>query len=160
MRDHDDVPYIVIEKDSGGNLGTFVLGTLVGAGLALLFAPQSGEQTQEEIRNRARSVRSAAEDRVRDAQRQLEERLDMARQGVQTRVDHVKDAVDSGRQAAREARVDLEHRLERSKAAYKAGVDAARDTDRGGADADESSTIITGSEATGAEVVPEHPSEA
>lgn len=127
MRDHDDVPYIVIEKDRGSGLGSFVLGALVGAGLALLFAPQTGEETQQEIRDRALKIRDAAEERVRDAQRQLEARLDQAREGVNSRVTHVKDAVEAGRQAARDARDDLETRLDRSKAAYRAGIEAARD---------------------------------
>jgi gas vesicle protein len=128
MREHDDVQYIVLQRDSGGGLGSFLLGALVGAGLALLFAPQSGEETQHEIRDRARRIRDAAEVKVRDAQRQLEARLDQAREGVQARVDQVKEAVDSGRRAAREARGDLERKLEQSKTAYRAGVQAARDS--------------------------------
>jgi len=126
MRDHDDVPYIVIERESG-SFGAFVLGALVGAGLALLFAPQSGEQTQQELKDRARKLKESAEERVRDAQRQLEERLETARHGIQHRVDAVREAVDSGRTAAREARGDLERKLERSKTAYRAGLEAARD---------------------------------
>jgi len=126
MRDQDEGPYIVIERESGGGLGSFILGALVGAGLALLFAPQSGEETQEELKERARQLRSAAEGRVRDAQRTLEDRMDVAREGVRERVETVKDAVDAGRQAARDARADLERKLEQSKAAYRAGVDAAR----------------------------------
>jgi len=119
--------YIVIERDAGGgSLGSFVLGALVGAGLAFLFAPQSGEETQAEIKERAQRLREEAESRVRDAQAQLEERLEGARQGVETRVSEVKDAVDHGRQAAQEARTDLEHRLQRSKAAYRAGIEAAK----------------------------------
>jgi gas vesicle protein len=127
MRDHNDVPYIVIEKDSGGSAGAFVVGALVGAGLALLFAPRSGEETQAELRERARRLRESAEDRVREAQRNLEERLDHAREGVQSRLDEVRDAVEAGRTAAHDAREDLERKLERSKAAYRAGVQAARD---------------------------------
>lgn len=127
MREHDEAPYIVIERDSGGGVGSFVLGALVGAGLALLFAPKSGAETQEELKEHARKLRSTAEERVREAQRQLEERLDGVRDGVQTRFEDVKDAVSAGRNAATEARSDLEHRLERSKAAYRAGVQAARE---------------------------------
>jgi len=127
MSDRDEGSYIVIERDSGGgHLGSFVMGALVGAGLAFLFAPQSGAETQEEIKERARKLREGAESRMRDAQKQLEERLDDARHGVQTRISEVKDAVDAGRQAAVEARSELEGRLQRSKAAYRAGIDAAR----------------------------------
>jgi gas vesicle protein len=129
MRDHDDGPYIVIERESGG-FGSFIVGAMVGAAVALLLAPQSGEETQREIRDRARRLRDAAEERVRDAQRQLETRLDDARHGVGESVDAVRGAVDSGRQAATEARLELERRLDRSKAAYRAGIDAAREAAR------------------------------
>jgi gas vesicle protein len=125
MKDRDEVPYIVVERGSG-QIGSFVLGALVGAGLALLFAPKTGAETQEDLKAQARRLKSAAEVRVREAQKQLEERLEVAREGVQARVEGVKDAMDAGRKAASEAREDIELRLERSKAAYRAGVDAAR----------------------------------
>ena len=127
MRDHEDLPYIIVERDSGGSFGSFCLGALVGAGLALLFAPQSGEETQEEIRARAQKLRVAAEERMREAQLRLEDRLETVRDGVQARVELVRDAVESGREAAAEARTDLGAKLERSKAAAKAGIAAARE---------------------------------
>jgi gas vesicle protein len=127
MRDHDDVPYIVVEREGGGGLGSFILGALVGAGLALLFAPHSGEETQEEIRARALKLKETARDRVREAQSSFEGRLSTARESVQARVESVREAVDAGRKAAVDARGELEKKLERSKAAYRAGIDAARE---------------------------------
>ena len=79
MRDRDDVPYIVIERESGGGVGSFLLGALLGAGVALLFAPKTGKETQEELKVRAQQLRDAAEERVRDASRQLEDRLEEIR---------------------------------------------------------------------------------
>ena len=127
MRNQEDLPYILVERDSGGSFGSFCLGALVGAGLALLFAPQSGEETQEEIRARAQKLRVAAEERMREAQLMLEDRLENVREGVESRVELVRDAVESGRVAAEEARTDLEDKLERSKAAAKAGIAAAKE---------------------------------
>lgn len=126
MRDQDEGPYVVIERHSGGGAGAFILGALVGAGVALLLAPRSGEETQQDLKDRALKLKSAAEARMREAQKQLEERLDTAREGVHAKVDGMKEAVEAGRRAAVEARDDLERKLERSKAAYRAGVDAAR----------------------------------
>lgn len=122
MRDRDEAPYIVVERDRGGGVGSFLLGALLGAGVALLLAPRSGAETQQQIKEKAAKLRDAAEDRVRDVQRQLEERLESARAEVRERVDQVRSAVESGRDAAREARTELEGRIERSKAAYRAGV--------------------------------------
>ena len=127
MRNQEDLPYIVVERDSGGSFGSFCLGALVGAGLALLFAPQSGEATQEEIKARAQKLRIAAEERVREAQLNIEDRLVNVREGVEARVELVRDAVESGRAAAEEARTDLEAKLQRSKAAAKAGIAAAKE---------------------------------
>jgi len=126
MRDQDEGPYIVIERGGGSGVGAFILGALIGAGAALLFAPRTGEETQQEIKERALKLKSAAETRMREAQKELEERLDIAREGVHHRVEGVRDAVEAGRKAAVEARDELERKLERSKAAYRAGVDAAR----------------------------------
>jgi len=137
MRDQDDVPYIVIERGGGSGLGSFVLGALIGAGVALLFAPKTGEETQEDLKERARKLKAVAEVKVREAQQQLEERLEAAREGVQSRVEGVKEAMEAGRKAAVDARGELEERLQRSKAAYRAGVDAARKVVAAGADPDE-----------------------
>jgi len=134
MRDHDEGPYIVIQRESGAGAGSFILGALVGAGIALLLAPKSGAETQEELKEHARKLRVVAEERVRDAQRQLEERLEEARDGVASRYDEVRDAVSAGRTAATDARGDLEEKLERSKKVYRAGVSAAREAVAAGAE--------------------------
>ena len=131
MRDHDETPYIVIEREGGGGIGSFLIGTLVGAGLALLFAPKTGEETQEELKTRALKLKDVAQERVRDAQSSLEGHLSTAREHIQSRVDNVREAVDSGRQAAIDARGELEKKLERSKAAYRAGIEAAREVGAG-----------------------------
>jgi gas vesicle protein len=123
----DDERYIVIEKDRGISLGSFVLGALLGAGAALLLAPQTGEEAQEELRKRAKQLRAEAETRVKEAQKTIEHRIGEARTDLEGRVEQVRTAVDAGRDAAQEYRGQLEDKLERSKSAYRAGIDAARE---------------------------------
>lgn len=133
----DDEPYVVIEKHSGG-IGPFLLGIAVGAGIALLFAPQSGEETRRRLSRGARRVRDAAEDAVGEAtdrvtdtfeaaRQRVEEKLDEARDAIETKRDQMQRAVLAGREAAQQARADLERRLAETKAAYNAGAQVARD---------------------------------
>src|SRR5512147_1855086 len=71
MRRQDEQPVVVVEK-SGGGIGAFLAGAALGAVLALLFAPQSGEETRAQLRLRARRLKDAAEDRLDDLQEAVE----------------------------------------------------------------------------------------
>lgn len=126
MREREQVPYIVVEREGTG-LGAFFLGALLGAGVALLFAPRSGEETQQELKERMGRLRDVADQRVKEARENIEGKLEQARGEVVERVGAVREAVESGKQAAADAKVELEGKLERTKAAYRAGVDAARE---------------------------------
>jgi gas vesicle protein len=135
MADHDNVPYIVIERHSGG-ASPFLWGLLMGAGAALLFAPRSGEQTQEEIRRRARQLRSAAEQRV-DSVRgsvsdtvartrsQFQDRIDGVRETVEARAQQAREAMDSSRRVATDAGSEIRRRVEHAREELNAATAAA-----------------------------------
>lgn len=108
---------IIVEKDarSGVGVGAFLLGAVVGAGLALLFAPRSGEETQRQLRRQARWVRELTGDRVK-----------LLREDLGSRVGAAKGVMDQGRQIATDARGEVEEKLGRTKAAYRAGLEAVR----------------------------------
>jgi gas vesicle protein len=134
--DYDDGPYIVIEKHSG-DVSSLLIGVLIGAGVALLFAPRSGPETRREIRRKVRqtgdAVRGVAEgvtgqvvDTFEGARARVEEQLDSARSAIDLKKRQVSRAVEAGREAAHQARADLERRLAETKAAYNAGAAVAR----------------------------------
>jgi gas vesicle protein len=137
MRHHDhDEPYIVIEKHSG-SVGNLLLGVLIGAGVALLFAPRSGMETRTAISRRARragtTVKGVAEevtgqvvDTFEGAKARVEEQLESARSAIEMKKAQVARAMEAGREAAQQARGDLERRLAETKAAYNAGAEVAR----------------------------------
>ena len=124
MRDHDDQPYIVIERRSAG-LAPFIWATIIGACAGLLLAPRAGAETQEEIKRGMNRMREAAEDRLDSARTavdrtrsridsQLEtvrDRVNTVRDRIESSSEHAKDAVDSGRRVARNARQEIERRL-------------------------------------------------
>lgn len=145
--DHDDHPYLVIEKHSGG-VGNLLLGVVIGAGVALLFAPRSGEETRGEIRRRARDagdrvkgVAGDVSDQVVDsfesARGRVEERIETARTAIEMKRRQVSRAMEAGREAALQARGDLERRLAETKAAYNAGAGVVRAEPRPPAPADD-----------------------
>ena len=145
--EHDEQPYIVIERNDSG-VGPLLLGVLIGAGVALLFAPKSGPETRREIKRRAREatdrVKDAAEevtgqvvDTFEGARAKVEEQIESARSAIVAKKRQVSRAMEAGRDAAHQARGDIERRLAETKAAYQAGADVARNGNaRSEADAD------------------------
>jgi gas vesicle protein len=142
MADYDDdLPAFVIETRGGGGTGTFLLGALVGAAVALLLAPRSGSETQAEIAGAARRLRDDVEGRVSGARERVGGRvagtLDSVRGGVETRVAQARAALDAGRGAARDAREELQRRVDEAKRSYRAGLAAVRgDGDGAGGEGD------------------------
>lgn len=117
MSDRSEDSAVVIERRGSNGVALFLLGAAVGAGLALLFAPQSGEETRADIRRAARKARrkarewaetgrEAAEDLVRTGRDAVEDVADATRAAA-------RDIKRTGRNAARDARQALEDRLAR-----------------------------------------------
>lgn len=52
------------ENNSGSMMGGFLLGAVVGAGLALIFAPMAGEETRRRIGDTARNLKDAAREQL------------------------------------------------------------------------------------------------
>jgi gas vesicle protein len=122
-------PYVIVERQSAG-IGPLLIGLALGAGAALLFAPQSGEETRRDIKRRARRAQEAAQGFVEDVSGTVADKFKEVRATVEERIEATLDAVDdkkrrvtnafhAGRAAARDARGELEQRIAETKAAYK-----------------------------------------
>ena len=153
MADYDDLPAFVIETRGGAaGAGTFLLGALVGAAVALLLAPRSGAETQAEIAGAARRLVDDVEGRVSGARERVGGRvsgtLESVRGGVETRVAQARAAVGAGVGAARDAREELRRRVDDAKRSYRAGLGTAA-ANGDGTDAGEED----GAPAAGGEIV-------
>ena len=141
MSDYDfDEPYVIIEKHES-NVGSFLFGIAIGAGLALLFAPEAGTATRQRVRRQARRVTQRAQnvaadvtgtvvDSFQQARQEVEERIDAARNAIEIKRQQVTRAVEAGREAAHDAREELERRIAETKAAYDAGESPPRSRTR------------------------------
>lgn len=118
----EDSPVILVERSGGGSLGGFLLGLLLGGGLALLLAPRTGEETRQILRERGRRLKDAAEATADDLQGRVEEGYEKARtrveEGIETarrtiddKKGSARDALRAGKAAVHSARDELERRL-------------------------------------------------
>jgi len=135
--EYDDEPYVVIEEQRSVGVAPFLVGLALGAGLALLYAPRSGEETRRDLRRRARRAKQAARekasevgenvaDRYEQAKRNVEDKLDRARRAIEVRKHQAGEAIRAGREAAQQARLDLEARIAETRATARGAPDATR----------------------------------
>ncbi len=99
MNDSEEREGPVVIERRGGGVGLFLLGVAVGAGLALLYAPQSGEETRASLRRGTRRLRRQARH--------------LAEEAGEAAVEYAETARATVRDAASEAREALEKRLAR-----------------------------------------------
>lgn len=120
MSDRSD-DAVVIERRGGSGIGLFLLGAALGAGIALLFAPQSGEETRADIRRVARKAKRKARDLGESGRELAEELMETGRDAVddlaETGRSALRSAKRTGRNATRDARAALEERLARHREA-------------------------------------------
>ena len=88
-------------------LSGLLIGGLVGAGTALLFAPQSGEETRAAIQNKSTELRDRTTEGVKDAVSQVKNKTRQVASGVISRGQELaaqgKEAADRQLDAASKA---------------------------------------------------------
>jgi gas vesicle protein len=86
----------------------FVIGIGVGAALGILFAPQSGEDTRDQLADGAQDTLdeavSSGRKWIRRAKRNVDDATDYVKKNVDDVTDFVKDAAGEGQRAYREAK--------------------------------------------------------
>jgi hypothetical protein len=87
--------YDRIEREDGG--GSFLMGllagTVLGAGLGMLFAPKAGSETRKQLSEQATRLRSTAG----DTYQQATDKINQASEKVSQMVDRGREAYDRAR---------------------------------------------------------------
>jgi len=118
-------------KDSDGDFGAylsgFLLGGLVGAAVALLLAPQSGEQTRALISEKAIELKDQVDQKATEARTKAEELAEEAKQKATTLQQQGKDIIETQKSkldkaiaAGKDALASDEEQKEVKKASSKA----------------------------------------
>lgn len=90
---------------SPGAVGlAFLTGALVGAAVALLFAPQPGRETREQLRGYARRAQENLQELAGQAGEVLDQAVEKGREFVQQKKSVLTEAFEAGREAMRRER--------------------------------------------------------
>ncbi len=90
------------DRDSSSLLW-FLAGIGIGAAAALLYAPQSGDETREALRSRAEEGRDYVKERARRAKMEADQWVERSKDAVAQQKEQIRSAFEAGRQAYKEA---------------------------------------------------------
>lgn len=82
---------------------SFLLGLGVGVGIGMLFAPKSGAETRQLIKDKANEGGDYVKQRGSELKQTAAEAVDKSREALNRQRDTLADAVEAGKQAYREA---------------------------------------------------------
>lgn len=88
--------------DAAGYLGWFLLGSLVGAGIALILAPRPGEETRELLRKKGTEWARRAQEMATDVQDRAGEFVEKGRERFEQQAERLTAAFEAGREAMKE----------------------------------------------------------
>jgi gas vesicle protein len=90
------------DSDLGAFMAGFLLGGMIGAGVALLLAPQSGEETREMLRERSIELKGRAEQTATDFRSKAETTLQEGRERIDEAVETARKRVSRRKPGAAE----------------------------------------------------------
>lgn len=89
--------------EDNNKISYFFLGLGLGVAAGLLFAPQSGEETREMLKNKADEGRDLLKRRSEELREQAAEAVERGKQTVSRHRENLTSAMDAGKQAYRDA---------------------------------------------------------
>jgi gas vesicle protein len=91
---------VIMDK---GGLSSFLLGLGVGIGIGMLFAPKSGQETRELLKNKAGEGTDFLKQRSSDLKQNAAEWVEKGKEALGRQKESLSDAVEAGKQAYRDA---------------------------------------------------------
>ena len=84
-------------------LSSFLMGLGVGVAIGMLFAPKSGQETRDLLKNKAGESGDYLKQRSTEFRETASGWMDKGRDALRTQKESISDAMEAGRQAYRDA---------------------------------------------------------
>jgi gas vesicle protein len=95
------------DENGGSKVGFFLAGLGIGAVLALLFAPRSGQETRDMIAHKAGEGRDYVKTKTDEFRKQAEEAVEKGRGLVAKQKEMLSAALEAGKQAYQEEKAKV-----------------------------------------------------
>jgi gas vesicle protein len=92
-----------MSEKNGNSFLWFLAGLGLGAVVGVLYAPKSGRETREDIRQRAEDGRDYILNRARQTREQAQQWVEKGREILEQQKDQIRSAFDAGREAYHDA---------------------------------------------------------
>ncbi|NMC74809.1 MAG: YtxH domain-containing protein [Geobacteraceae bacterium] len=90
-------------EDRGSSLATvvvsFLAGAAIGSGLALLFAPKTGREVREQIRDMTEDAVDKIKEYAREAQDRIKSTYECGKEAVMEKKSIISSAIEAGKEA-------------------------------------------------------------
>ena len=108
------------ESRGGDFVAGVILGGLIGAAVGLLLAPQTGEETQAQLRERGIELKERVAEFSEEARKKAEQWQEEALAVVEKQKAHLGEAIEEGKKAATKKKKELVEQLENESGKTKA----------------------------------------
>ncbi len=118
------------DTDFGTFLAGFVIGGLIGAAVALLYAPQSGEETRTIIKEKSIELKDKAVETAEEARARAEKALEEARARAEVAIQETKVRAEELARITKEKAADFQQKgqviLEEQKSRLEGAIEAGK----------------------------------
>lgn len=118
------------DSDFGTFLAGFIIGGLIGAAIALLYAPQSGEETRTIIKEKSIELKDKAAETAEEARARAEKALEEARARADVAIQETRARAEELARITKEKAVDFQQKgqvvLEEQKSRVGSAIEAGK----------------------------------
>jgi gas vesicle protein len=98
-----------MDKKNGGFLDVLLLGGIVGAAIAVLFTPFSGEDARKKLKEKIDEVKNVPKEAAEDIKANSPETIAKTIESIEEGINRISSAIEEAKAAAEEKRKEMDN---------------------------------------------------